>query len=98
VVFVAGILPKEYIHEAFFDHEDDVHPIYKKGEMVITKAHNHCSFLSFEFAPFVPAETSVFAFYELTVHHEHYSSFYESYYPPMSGVRLLRGPPACVSI
>jgi len=91
-------MPKEYVHEAFFDHEDDIHPIYKKGEMVITKAHNHCSFLSFEFAPFLPAEVTVFSFNETAVHHEHYSSFYESYCPPVSGVRLLRGPPAYVSI
>ncbi|MBL7691310.1 MAG: hypothetical protein JNM41_06940 [Flavipsychrobacter sp.] len=98
VVFLAGIMPKEYIHEAFFDHEDDIHPIYKKGEMVITKAHNHCSFLSFEFAPFLPAEVTVFSFHESAVHHEHYSSFYVSYCPPVSGVRLLRGPPAYVSI
>lgn len=96
VVFLAGIMPKEYIHHAFFDHEDDVHPVYKKGEVVITKEHNHCSFLSFEFAPFVTTETFQLVFRDLPVHHAHFTVGYDFLFTRLSETAYLRGPPAAL--
>ncbi len=86
-------MPKEYIHDAFFDHDDDWHPIYKKGEVVITKKHNHCSFLSFEFAPFLAPEHHVITFRQ-PVHFTGYIlPVYTSYYTPPIRTVSLRGPP-----
>ena len=97
VVFLAGIMPKEYIHDAFFDHDDDIHPLYKKGEMVITKQHNHCSFLSFEFAPFVSTPTIVFVFRDYPVYHAHCPVAYEFLFTRLIQASHLRGPPAYTS-
>ncbi len=93
VVLLAGIMPKEYIHDAIFDHHDDVHPLYKKGEMVITKQHNHCSFLSFEFAPFLLPGVHIVAFKAPAVYTGYrLSHYFFSYATPFSVVAL-RGPP-----
>jgi len=93
MVFLAGIMPKEYIHEAFFDHHDDVHPVYKKGEVVITKKHNHCSFLSFEFAPFLAAEQQHISFRESVIYTGYVLPVYVHTYAATYSVRSLRGPP-----
>jgi hypothetical protein len=94
MVFLAGIVPKEYIHEAFFDHEDAMHPIYKKGEVVITKKHNHCSFLSFEFAPFVATEQQYLTFRATIVYTGYILPVYVHCYSAAFYVIALRGPPA----
>jgi hypothetical protein len=93
VVFLSGIMPKEYIHEAFFDHHDDVHPLYKKGEVVITKAHNHCSFLSFEFAPFLATQQHYFTFRETVVYTGFLLPAYTCNYVAACDEHSLRGPP-----
>jgi hypothetical protein len=94
VVLLAGIIPKEYKHHAIFDHHDDVHPLYKKGEMVITKQHNHCSFLSFEFAPFVLPGVSIIKFKEQAVYAGYVLPHFFSFYTSSFLVVALRGPPA----
>lgn len=94
MVFLAGIVPKEYIHEAFFDHEDTMHPVYKKGEVVITKKHNHCSFLSFEFAPFVATEQQFISFRKAIVYTGYVLPLYVHCYSATFSVTALRGPPA----
>jgi hypothetical protein len=87
-------MPKELIHHALFDHEDDIHPLYGKGELVITKKHNHCSFLSFEYAPFIAPSTPTVVFTKLVVYtgfvSSHYSFRYLSAVFTISG----RGPPS----
>ena len=61
-VFFLAIAPKEYIHDVLFHHHDTVHPLYKKGEVVITGKHIHCSFLGFSFAAFVNGEKQTLSF------------------------------------
>lgn len=94
LVFLAGIMPKEYIHDAIFSHHDDVHPLYKKGEMVITKQHNHCSFLSFEFAPFLLPGVHVIKVKEPVVYTGYVLPHYFSSYATPFFVVALRGPPS----
>jgi hypothetical protein len=82
VVFLAGVAPKEYLHKLLYNHIDTVDPVYKKGEFVISKAHIHCSFLGFVFAPFVATgkqfivvqRISHVTQYLLSVYHYSYSS------------------------
>jgi hypothetical protein len=95
VVFLSGIMPKEYLHDAFFDHHDEVHPIYKKGEVVITVKHNHCSFLSFEFAPFLITEQQFLRFTESVVYTGYLIPVYQYHYSTSPDVISLRGPPVC---
>ncbi len=94
VVFLVGIMPKEYIHDALFHHEDDMHPIYKKGEVVITKKHNHCSFLSFEFAPFLVAEHQFIKFKETVCYTGYVLPVYTFHCTTSVNTLSLRGPPA----
>lgn len=93
MVFLAGIMPKEYIHHALFDHEDDIHPLYAKGELVITKKHNHCSFLSFEFEPYVAAEPHYIVFKEPVYYTGFVLPVYSFFYTGTHRVIALRGPP-----
>jgi len=99
VVFLMGIMPKEYIHHALFDHEDDVHPAYKAGEVVITKKHNHCSFLNFEFAPFLAQEIQFLTFKETIVYTGFVLSVIQYSYYTFPFLPSLRGPPVsgCVA-
>ncbi len=98
LVFLAGVMPKEYLHGAFYDHEDVIHPIYKKGELVITKKHNHCSFLSFEFAPFLVTEPQHISFKDV-VHYAGYTlPVYACRYATEGRVVSLRGPPTTVAV
>ena len=98
-VFLMGIMPKEYIHHALFDHEDDVHPLYKAGEVVITKKHNHCSFLNFEFAPFVIDEPQFLKFKQAVVFTGFVLPVVAFSYYSFPNFISLRGPPAmgCVA-
>src|ERR1035437_5477849 len=95
LVFLAGIAPKEYLHELFFHHHDTVEPILKKGEFVIHIKHTHCSFLSFQFGPFVASEEQVISFHEDANHADYLLPFYNCYYLNAFKVISLRGPPAC---
>jgi hypothetical protein len=96
LVFLAGVMPKEYLHDLFFNHHDDVHPVYKVGEIVVTPKHKHCSFVGFVLAPFVKSEQQflilspvypVYARYQLSRYRREYAT------PILS--QSLRGPPAC---
>ena len=94
VIFLAGIMPKEYIHEALFEHEDTIHPNYKKGEIVITNKHTHCSFLGFVFAPFVATEKQFFKYADHIRHATVYilpDYNFKACTATVAG--LLRGPP-----
>ena len=94
VVFLLGVMPREYLHEAFFHHEDTVHPVYKKGELVITIQHTHCSFLGFVFAPFVAAEKQYLSFEPVQVHCVCYVlPSYKFTYNAAHDAVSLRGPP-----
>ena len=94
VVFLAGVAPKEYLHDVLFHHHDTVHPVYKKGEVVISGKHTHCGFLGFVFAPYVASGTQSLSFsgpryysaaYVLPSYHFSYSSAHTAF--------SLRGPP-----
>jgi hypothetical protein len=91
-----GIMPKELIHHALFDHEDDIHPLYGKGELVITKKHNHCSFLSFEFAPFFAPQQQSIVFKNVVVYIGYILPIYNYRYSNVVSVTSLRGPPFSV--
>lgn len=94
-VFLVGVSPKEYLHEVLFHHHDTIHPIYKKGEIVITKKHIHCAFLGFVFAPFVATEKQYVSFKDIAVHIATYVlPVYHFYYSTLHKVVSLRGPPA----
>ena len=94
VVFLVGVIPKEYLHDALYHHHDDVHPVYKKGELVFTNKHNHCAFVGFVFAPFVATEKQFLSFSEYPVHSANYvlPSYYFAYSSVHESVSL-RGPP-----
>lgn len=95
VVFLVGVAPKEYLHEALFHHHDTVHPVYKKGEIVFTPKHIHCSFLGFAFAPYVASGKQFLSFKQVTVHTAGYLlPDYHFLYPSEHFVASLRGPPA----
>ena len=93
VVFLTGIVPKEYLHDALLHHHDDVHPIYKKGELVFTPKHHHCAFLVFGFGPFTAAERLGVVFHKFLVHKCNFQPFYYTLLASPLKVVLLRGPP-----
>ncbi len=93
LVFLTGVVPKEYIHDLFYDHHDEAHPVYKKGEIVFTSKHNHCSFLGFVFAPYVATEQQHITFTTHLEHKEHYTAFYSYHFEQVYTVPSLRGPP-----
>jgi hypothetical protein len=94
-VFLAGIAPKEYIHDLLFQHTDTVHEVVKKGELVISSKHTHCSFLGFVFGPFIATQQHFLSFHQVAV--------YTNYVLPVHGFHFcsgkeaisLRGPPSC---
>jgi hypothetical protein len=95
LIFLAGVMPKEYLHDMLFDHHDDVHPVYAKNEIVFTSEHNHCSFVGFVFAPFIHTEKIFLTFrtelpqysvYALPGYHECCLAVFETI--------ALRGPPS----
>jgi hypothetical protein len=94
-VFLIGISPKEYLHQALFHHHDTVHPEYKKGEIVITNKHIHCAFLGFVLAPFTATEKQFLSFNEIPVHAAKYVlTVYSFRCSSSQKVVSLRGPPA----
>ena len=95
LVFLAGIAPKEYLHDLFCDHHDTVDQLLKKGDFVIGEKHKHCSFLSFAFGPFVATDKHTIAFKELTHYTNYLLPSYSCYFFNANKVISLRGPPAC---
>jgi hypothetical protein len=93
-VFFVGVAPKEYVHEVLFHHHDTIHPVYKKGEIVITSKHIHCGFLGFVFAPYVATEKQLLSFKEVAVHTTNYLiPSYHFRYSSAHHAASLRGPP-----
>jgi len=93
-VFFVGVVPREYVHDVLFHHHDTVHPVYKKGEIVISKEHIHCGFLGFVFAPYVATEKQFLSFKEVAVHSTNYLvPSYNFSYSSEHHVASLRGPP-----
>ena len=93
-VFFVAVAPKEYVHEALFHHHDTVHPVYKKGEIVIGPKHTHCAFLGFAFAPYVASPQQFLSFKEVAVHTANYIlTHYHFSYSSEHHVTSLRGPP-----
>jgi hypothetical protein len=98
LVFFVAVAPKEYLHEVLFHHHDTVHPLYKKGEIVITPKHIHCEFLGFAFAPYIASPPQTLTFREVTVHITSYVlSAYQFSYSSAHHVASLRGPPVYFS-
>jgi len=94
-VFFVGVAPKEYVHEVLFHHHDTIHPVYKKGEIVITSKHIHCGFLGFVFAPYVASEKQFLSFKEIAVHTAKYLTPVNQFrYSSAHHVASLRGPPS----
>lgn len=96
VVFLAGSTPPEYIHDIFVHHTDDVDPVLKKGECGVVAKHHHCSFLGFEFTPFVTSEGATLIFEHITYLHAYSTSIYYFHFFRAHKVISLRGPPACI--
>jgi hypothetical protein len=95
VVFLVGVAPKEYLHDVLYHHTDTVDPVYKKGEVVISAKHIHCSFLGFAFAPFVGTEQQYLSFEEVPFYTCYLPQLYQYHYSSSHRVVSLRGPPAC---
>ena len=93
-VFLAGVMPREYLHDIIHNHHDTIHPIYKKGEFVVTSKHNHCSFLSFEFAPFLATEKQFLLFRHVFSYNTHVVPPRYFHYATPFRVFSTRGPPA----
>jgi len=94
VVFLLGVAPKEYLHELLYHHTDTVDPVYKKGEIVISHKHIHCSFLGFAFAPFIASEKQFLSFNEAPVYTNYILPYYQCFSSSLHNVITLRGPPA----
>jgi hypothetical protein len=94
LVFLAGVTPKEYLHTMFCRHHDTVDSVLKKGEFVIGNRHNHCTFLSFAFGPFVATDKQIISFKEVVYYTDYLLPFYSRYYFNAHKVISLRGPPA----
>ncbi len=94
VVFLLGVAPKEYLHELLYDHEDTVHSIVKKGELVISDKHTHCSFLGFVFAPFLATEKQFLTFREMVVYTSYLLPVYHCFSSSTHSIVSLRGPPS----
>ena len=94
-VFLVGVAPTEYLHDALYHHHDTVHPVYKKGEIVITQKHIHCAFLGFVFAPYVATDKQLLSFRDAQLHGANYVlPTYCFNYSSAHKVVSLRGPPA----
>ena len=92
-IFLLGVAPKEYLHELLYHHTDTVDPVYKKGEIVITTRHIHCSFLGFAFAPYIAAEKQFLPFKENACYTRYHQQFYQYVYSSYPKALSLRGPP-----
>ena len=94
LVFLAGIAPKEYLHDLLFHHHDTVDAVLKKGEVVVGNRHNHCTFLSCQFGPYVAGEKQFISFKEPVAQTDYVLPFYTCHFFNFSSVVSLRGPPA----
>lgn len=98
VIFSAGVLPKELLHDLLYSHKDDVHHACGKGELVITEKHNHCKFLSFEVTAFVSPEPIYVAFAEKEEYNK-YVAYYDATEPSTEAhYTCSRGPPCACPI
>lgn len=97
-VFLAGVMPKEYLHSMLVDHHDTEHGHYQKDELVVGSKHTHCSFLHFDFGPFVASERLTVRFVEFLVHTPSYACYYSFLFVAYHDSTQLRGPPASSSI
>lgn len=93
VIFLIGVVPKEYLHQILYHHTDTVDPELKKGEVVITGKHTHCSFLGFAFAPFVANEKQFLLLKESPCFIEYLQPIYHFSYSSSHAALSLRGPP-----
>ena len=57
LLLLAGGGIKEWVH-ACAPHPDTVHHHRNDGQLAFEAQHHHCDFLSYCFAPFVPAEAA----------------------------------------
>lgn len=96
VVFLVGSTPPEYIHDIFVHHTDGVDPVLKKGEFALTVKHHHCSFLGFEFTPFISAENQVLFFEQNSYSRAWNEPAGDCYFPSLYKLVSLRGPPILV--
>ncbi|MCW3122461.1 MAG: hypothetical protein JWQ38_1953 [Flavipsychrobacter sp.] len=93
LIFLAGVMPKEYLHDALFNHHDTVDPVLKKGEVVISNKHTHCSFVGFAFGPFISTEKQLLCFEHSLKHVSYPVLYYCSSYSSIHHTVSLRGPP-----
>jgi hypothetical protein len=93
VVILAGVTPKEYLHDLLYDHTDTVHQEHKKGELVFSGKHTHCFFLGFVFAPFIVTEKQFLSFKEIAHYFDYNAPHYTHHYSFTYEVDALRGPP-----
>jgi hypothetical protein len=93
IVFLVGSTPPEYIHDMFAHHQDEIDSPIVKGQAVMTPEHHHCSFLGFEFAPFVSTEPDFLIFEHITHENSWRESFYYYNYSNDHKAVSLRGPP-----
>jgi hypothetical protein len=93
LVFLAGVLPKEYLHDLLYQHHDTEHPVLKKGEFVLSKKHTHCSFLGFAFGPYISSPLQFFSLTEQAVYTSYELPLYSFRYATAHHALLLRGPP-----
>jgi len=94
LVFMAGITPQEYLHDLLYDHQDSFDASLKKGELVITNKHHHCSFLNFEYTPYLPAAQPVFIFATVVYGLPHHDAARAFLHAADEATIYLRGPPA----
>ena len=96
VVFLIGILPKEYLHDVIFTHKDDVHPIYKKGELVFYKRHNHCTFVDYFLAHYIYSNRLFYIFKKYTQNIDYKTTYIVYPYYKTPKIVTLRGPPSFI--
>lgn len=96
IVFLVASVPPAHIHDLFVHHKDGIDPLLKKGEVVMFEKHHHCSFLSFEFTPFVSAPPGLLVFEHISYQHSWEVPVYAYCYFSGHAVVSLRGPPAVV--
>ena len=93
VIFLLGVVPKEYLHDALFHHHDTIDPVLKKGEVVMGNKHTHCAFLGFVFGPFVATEQQHLSFEQVELSFHYLDPCYQYHYFDSHQVLSLRGPP-----
>ncbi len=93
VVFLIGVMPKEYLHNLLYRHTDTEHPIYKRGDFVIGPKHTHCQFLALALAPYVSTPFFLFSFREVCRTTIHYLHSYHFEFLSFHSFISLRGPP-----